>query len=63
MLLSYLLIDVIADDFLVIEIIVIAIFVAVDFTAIIIDFHLLAAVDVINANVVVVVIACLLLMV
>ena len=38
-------------------IIVIIIFVVVDFTAIITDFHLLAAVDVINVNVVVVVIA------
>ena len=50
-------IDVIADNFFDIEIIVFIIFVVVDFTAIIIDFYLFAAVEVINVNVVVVVIA------
>ena len=50
-------IDVIADNSFDIEIIVIIIFAVVDFTAIIIDFHLLAADDVINVNAVVIVIA------
>ena len=43
-------IDIVADNFFDIEIIVIIIFVFVDFT---VNFHLLAAVDVINVNVVV----------
>ena len=43
-------IDVVADNFFDIEIIVIIIFVVVDFT---VNFHLLAAVDVINVNAVV----------